>query len=65
MFLFQEHIHAKATTIRGIQYVVVSNYEENDFIFNRIGTLIETEFQREKLFKCPEKFENSIAKIKQ
>ena len=44
MFLFSSSIRAHSTTIRGVQYNVLSRYGGEELIYDRIGSMIENSF---------------------
>lgn len=46
MFLFDNAIRAHSKTIRGVQYVVFSNYGGGETIYDRIGRMIEDSFEQ-------------------
>jgi uncharacterized protein (DUF488 family) len=45
LFLFNNTIRANSKTIRGVHYVVFSNYGGSQSIHDRIGQMIENSFE--------------------
>ena len=49
MFLLKNTFHSRTQTIRGVQYTVVSFYNGDKDIFEKVGDLISQSFQSSKL----------------
>lgn len=49
MQLFQNDFQVHAKTIRGIQYVVFSIYEDGELLCDHIGKLIQNAYETEEL----------------
>ncbi|MDL2273196.1 hypothetical protein LJC34_01380 [Oscillospiraceae bacterium OttesenSCG-928-G22] len=62
MFLFSNTIRVNSKTIRGVRYHVFSHYEGDALIFERIGAMIEQDFNQKKLCENSEKPEKPMAK---
>ena len=63
MFLFNNAIRANSKTIRGVQYVVFSNYGGSESIHDRIGQMIENSFETANAVEItnPSLLDNGIA----
>ena len=48
MFLFENDFRASAKTIRGVRYITVSFYGGDKDIFDKVGTLIKSDFSNSK-----------------
>ena len=51
MYLFQNHLVATETFIRGVRYLTVSVYDGDISIFDKIGGLITQSFQSDEIDK--------------
>ena len=51
MYLFQNHLVATETFIRGMRYLTVSFYDGDISIFDKIGGLITQSFQSDEIDK--------------
>ena len=49
MYLFQNHLVATETVIRGMRYLTVSFYDGDKDIFEKIGGLISQSFQSDEI----------------
>ena len=49
MYLFQNHLVATETFIRGMRYLTVSFYDGDKDIFEKIGGLISQSFQSDEI----------------
>ena len=49
MYLFQNHLVATETFIRGVRYLTVSVYDGDISIFDKIGDLITQSFQSDEI----------------